>query len=118
MTDVVAGNILGSVYEFENIGIREFPIFSGRFFLTDDAVLAVGPADSMIAYLKTHYPAQFMATNMNSEIDDIDRIAVLVKDCQRLNIPVRNYFRPKRWENRDKNLKVMVKGGEVVFGKK
>jgi DNA polymerase-3 subunit alpha len=40
------------------------------------------------AYLKAHYPTEFMAALMDSESDDIERIAFLVDECQQMNIEV------------------------------
>ncbi|MCD4691068.1 DNA polymerase III subunit alpha [bacterium] len=47
------------------------------------AVLAV-----RTAYLKTHYPAEFMAANLTSEMDNTDRVVVLINECKRMEIPV------------------------------
>lgn len=41
------------------------------------------------AYLKAHYPAEFMAANLNSEIGDIDRLVVLIDECRKMEIEVR-----------------------------
>jgi len=40
------------------------------------------------AYLKTHYPTEFMVAIMNSEQDDIERIAFLVNECNQMKIQV------------------------------
>lgn len=40
------------------------------------------------AYLKAHYPAEFMAAVMNSDIQSIDRITIEVEECERLGIEV------------------------------
>ncbi len=40
------------------------------------------------AYLKAHYPAEFLAATMSSEIDDTDRITVLMDDCREMGIEV------------------------------
>jgi len=40
------------------------------------------------AYLKTHYPTEFMAALMTSEQNDIERIAFLVEECKQMNIKV------------------------------
>ncbi|MFC1585234.1 DNA polymerase III subunit alpha [Fibrobacterota bacterium] len=40
------------------------------------------------AYLKAHYPAEFLAANMSSEVDDTDRLVILLNDCRRLGIEV------------------------------
>jgi DNA polymerase-3 subunit alpha len=40
------------------------------------------------AYLKAHYPSEFMAANMTSELDNTDRVVILMNDCRRLGINV------------------------------
>jgi DNA polymerase III alpha subunit len=40
------------------------------------------------AYLKAHYPTEFMAALMTSEQNDIERIAFLVDECQQMGIKV------------------------------
>lgn len=40
------------------------------------------------AYLKAHYPLEFMAANMTSEMDSSDRIYVLMEECRKMNIVV------------------------------
>ncbi|MDP2885616.1 MAG: DNA polymerase III subunit alpha [Ignavibacteria bacterium] len=40
------------------------------------------------AYLKAHYPAEYMAATMTSEVSDTDKIVVLTDDCRKLGIPV------------------------------
>jgi DNA polymerase-3 subunit alpha len=40
------------------------------------------------AYLKAHYPAQFMAANMNSEMHDTTRLVILLNDCRSLGLDV------------------------------
>jgi DNA polymerase-3 subunit alpha len=40
------------------------------------------------AYLKAHYPSDYMAANLNSEIGDIDRLVVLIEECRRMGLEV------------------------------
>ncbi|OWK26871.1 MAG: DNA polymerase III subunit alpha [Parcubacteria group bacterium GW2011_GWA2_38_13b] len=40
------------------------------------------------AYLKTHYPTEFMAALMNAEQNDIERIAEIIKECNDMSIEV------------------------------
>ncbi|MCH8011613.1 MAG: DNA polymerase III subunit alpha [Candidatus Marinimicrobia bacterium] len=40
------------------------------------------------AYLKTHYPAEFMAANLTSEMNNTARIVTLINECRKLNITV------------------------------
>ncbi|HET9235581.1 MAG TPA: DNA polymerase III subunit alpha, partial [Candidatus Eisenbacteria bacterium] len=40
------------------------------------------------AYLKTHFPAEFMAATLGVEMDATDRVMVLVEECRRLRLRV------------------------------
>ncbi|MCX7995165.1 MAG: DNA polymerase III subunit alpha [candidate division WOR-3 bacterium] len=40
------------------------------------------------AYLKAHFPLEFMLCSLNSEMDDTDRINVLIKDARGLGIEI------------------------------
>ncbi|HNY31591.1 MAG TPA: DNA polymerase III subunit alpha [Fibrobacteria bacterium] len=40
------------------------------------------------AWLKANYSAEFLAANCNSELDNTERLVVLVHECKRLGIPV------------------------------
>lgn len=40
------------------------------------------------AYLKAHYPAEYMAATLSSEMDDTDKIVVLIDECRKLGIDV------------------------------
>lgn len=40
------------------------------------------------AYLKTHFPAEFMSSLLTSERNDIERIAVLIEECKKMGLTV------------------------------
>lgn len=40
------------------------------------------------AYLRAHYPAEFMAANLSSEMGVIDRIVILIEECRKAGINV------------------------------
>ena len=40
------------------------------------------------AYLKAHYPSEFMAALLTSDQQDTDRIAIEIEECRRMNIDV------------------------------
>jgi DNA polymerase-3 subunit alpha len=40
------------------------------------------------AYLKAHYPREFMAASLTSEMGNTDRVIILMEECRRLDIPV------------------------------
>ncbi len=40
------------------------------------------------AWLKAHYPAEFLASNMSAELNDLDKIVQLIEDAKRFDINV------------------------------
>ena len=40
------------------------------------------------AYLKAHYPVEFMSAQLSNESDNTEKIAIFVAECQRLKIPI------------------------------
>ena len=40
------------------------------------------------AYLKAHFPAEFLAANLSRNLKDLDEIAKILQECKRLNIKV------------------------------
>ena len=49
MLGAIAGDIIGSIYEFNNIKSNVFPLFTGDSFFTDDTVLTVATADCILS---------------------------------------------------------------------
>jgi ADP-ribosylglycohydrolase len=48
MIGALVGDIVGSVYEWHNIKTKDFPLFSGNCFFTDDSILTIALADSLL----------------------------------------------------------------------
>ncbi len=48
MLGAIAGDIIGSVYEWDNIKTKNFNLFSSQCFFTDDTVLTVALADTIM----------------------------------------------------------------------
>jgi len=48
MLGAIAGDIIGSVYEFNNIKNKNFELFAPNSRFTDDSVLTVATMDSII----------------------------------------------------------------------
>ncbi|HLJ55693.1 MAG TPA: ADP-ribosylglycohydrolase family protein [Chthonomonadaceae bacterium] len=56
MIGAIAGDIIGSVYEWKRIKTKEFPLFDGDCRFTDDSVLTIAVADAILtgqSYLQT-----------------------------------------------------------------
>jgi len=63
------------------------------------------------AYLKAHYPAEFMAANLTRNRDDITQVGIFMDECKNMNI---NVLRPDVNES-DLNFTVN-KEGNIRFG--
>ncbi len=48
MIGAIVGDIVGSVYEWNNIKTKEFPLFREDCFFTDDSILTVALADTIL----------------------------------------------------------------------
>ena len=45
MLGAIIGDMVGSVYEFDNIKTTDFPFFSQRSIYTDDSIMTVAVAE-------------------------------------------------------------------------
>jgi ADP-ribosylglycohydrolase len=48
MIGAILGDIVGSIYEFNNIKSKDFPLFTKRNFFTDDTILTFAVADAIM----------------------------------------------------------------------
>lgn len=48
MMGAIIGDIVGSVYEWDNIKTKDFPLFSPKCFFTDDTVMTLAVAEGLI----------------------------------------------------------------------
>lgn len=59
MYGAIIGDIVGSVYEFNNIKTKKFPLFSEKSIYTDDSVMTIAVAKSLMESLKQNHEAIF-----------------------------------------------------------
>jgi DNA polymerase-3 subunit alpha len=71
-----AEKIFEEIHFFANYGFN-------RAHATDYAVITV-----QTAFLKCHYPEEFMTALLSVQQDDISKIATFLEECRRLQIPV------------------------------
>lgn len=64
------------------------------------------------AYLKAHYPVEFMASVLTSEKADVERIAVLIDECRKMGIEVL----PPNVNESLKNFTVVPGENKIRFG--
>jgi len=62
-------------------------------------------------YLKAHYPAEFMAASLSSEMNNSDRVVILIEECRRLELDVAS---PDINESDDKFM--VNSDGTIRFG--
>ncbi len=48
MLGAIIGDIVGSVYEWNNIKTKDFPLFRDDCFFTDDTVMTIAAADALM----------------------------------------------------------------------
>ena len=48
MLGAIIGDIVGSVYEFDNIKTTDFPFFSKRSTFTDDSIMTIAVAEWLL----------------------------------------------------------------------
>ena len=48
MLGAIIGDIVGSIYEFDNIKTKDFPFFEDRMEYTDDSILTIATADWLL----------------------------------------------------------------------
>jgi DNA polymerase III subunit alpha len=65
----------------------DIEVFAGYAFNKSHSA-AYAIVSYQCAFLKAHYPAEYMAANLNSEIGDIDRLVVLIEEGRRMALDV------------------------------
>jgi DNA polymerase-3 subunit alpha len=63
------------------------------------------------AWLKVHYPAQFMSAVMSSELDNTDKIVIFVDECKRMKLSLKL---PD--VNEGRHMFTVNEGGEIIYG--
>ncbi len=63
------------------------------------------------AWLKAHYPSQFMAAVMSSELDNTDKIVVFVDECKRMELSLRL---PD--VNEGRHMFTVNAAGDIIYG--
>ncbi len=74
--------------------------------------VAYGTIAYQTAYLKAHYPVEFMASVLTSEKADVDRIALLIEECKKMSIEVL----PPNINESLKNFTVVLGEQKIRFG--
>ena len=60
MLGAIIGDIVGSIYEFDNIKTKDFNLFTNEMFFTDDTVMTIAVAEAIIEGGKPRHFAEYM----------------------------------------------------------
>ncbi|MBR6756481.1 MAG: DNA polymerase III subunit alpha, partial [Peptococcaceae bacterium] len=96
----------------ESIAIKVFELieyFAGYGFNKSHSA-AYAIVAFQTAYLKAHYPAEFMAALLSSVMDNNERVSFYIAECKRMNIPV---LPP---DVNESNESFIVVNGAIRFG--
>ena len=74
MLGAIIGDVVGSIYEFNNIRTKDFPLFSEKSQATDDSIMSLAVLDIL----------------QNNNVNDKDKIIDTLKDWGR-TYPDRGY---------------------------
>jgi len=94
----IAGEIFVSIDKFANYGFNK------------SHAVAYSYIAYQTAYLKAHYPSEFLAANLTNEFENTDKVSNFLEDCRRLEIEVL----PPDVNNASVNFDVM--DGRIRFG--
>lgn len=95
----LAGNIFDLVEKFAGYGFNK----------SHSAAYAL--VSYQTAWLKTHYPAPFMAAVLSSDMQNTDKVVIFVEECRQMNIP------PTLPDVNSGDYKFTVNdAGEIVYG--
>ncbi|MEP0862068.1 MAG: DNA polymerase III subunit alpha [Ignavibacterium sp.] len=72
----IAEQIFDNIFKFANYGFNK------------SHAVAYSLVAYQTAYLKAHYPAEFLAANLKNEFGDTDKVTKFLEDCRKLKIPV------------------------------
>lgn len=83
---------------------------------------AYGLISYQTAYLKAHYPVEFMSGLLSNEISNTDKISVFVGECKRMGIPILPpdvnrsglKFIPETWEGPQRPDSGQIRGTEAA----
>lgn len=96
-----------------NLAIKIFDLvekFAGYGFNKSHSA-AYALVSYQTCWLKTHYPAEFMASVMSSELDNTDKIVVFVDECKRMKLSLRL---PD--VNEGQYMFTVNRAGDIIYG--
>lgn len=68
MIGAIVGDIVGSIYEFDNHRSKEFPLFSKGCFATDDSIMTLAIAKALVEWKRSGERLSYLAVKYMQEV--------------------------------------------------
>lgn len=85
---IIQGMVKNNVAKSVAQQIWQWVLPFARYGFNHAHSVAYGMIAYQTAFLKAHYPVEFMASLLTAEKGDVERIATLIEDCQKMKIDV------------------------------
>ena len=79
MIGAILGDIVGSIYEFDNIKTKDFELFDKECIFTDDSVMTIAIAEALMKY--DYVNEDNVSAFKENLITTMHRIGVKYPDC-------------------------------------
>ena len=86
MLGAFAEDIIGSIYEFNNIKTKDFPLFSNSCFATDDSIMTAAVSNALINYLRSDKTVDVHIQKLRKKLGLEKEIRTITKLGYRLEV--------------------------------
>lgn len=87
---IISGCIANGIDEVSANKIFDEMAEFAKYAFNKSHAAAYSVVSYQTAYLKTYYPAEFMAATLNSYLGNLDRTPIYIDECKRMNIEILN----------------------------
>lgn len=106
----VEGAVAKGIPERKAVALFELIAKFAEYGFNKSHSAAYGYVAYQTAYLKAHYPVEFMTANLSADMGDTDRIVTLIEECRKAGIEVM----PPDMNESDREFKIV--GSSIRFG--
>ena len=85
----IEGAVQNKIHKKQAVEIFELLEKFAEYGFNKSHATAYSMISFQTAWLKAHYPVEFLTANISSDINDTDRIVKLILECRRMNIDVK-----------------------------
>lgn len=108
MFGAIIGDIVGSVYEWNNIKTKEFPLFRDDCFFTDDTVMTVAVADAVPQAITAFLESTDFEDAIRNAVSlggDSDTLAAITGSIAEAAYGIPQWIKDKAWTYLDEPIR-------------